>query len=201
MTSGSEIAQICNHSQQTSYCIQTNVGCLSRNEVVKKSVCSVLQNIDLHALTGWIPERIAMHSDNQSFSKDDTFRMLFQRSATLKHTQKKLFPILKQTLHLLVFFLTLSFFMCIFVSPLLSDSGFLVLFPLSFFLFFPSLHLALFSLCICFFLSVARFHRGDVLITTATGVMTEEEGERWGLVPTHAYAVLDIRDYKVGVIK
>ncbi|XP_062278535.1 calpain-7 [Scomber scombrus] len=76
-------------------------------------------NIDLHALTGWIPERIAMHSDNQSFSKDDTFRMLFQ-----------------------------------------------------------------------------RFHRGDVLVTTATGVMTEAEGEKWGLVPTHAYAVLDIREYK-----
>uniref|UniRef100_A0A672PVS8 Calpain 7 n=1 Tax=Sinocyclocheilus grahami TaxID=75366 RepID=A0A672PVS8_SINGR len=76
-------------------------------------------NIDLHALTGWIPERIAMHSDNQSFNKDETFRMLYQ-----------------------------------------------------------------------------RFHRGDVLITTATGVMTEEEGEMWGLVPTHAYAVLDIREYK-----
>ncbi|XP_062254761.1 calpain-7 [Platichthys flesus] len=76
-------------------------------------------NIDLHALTGWIPERIAMHSDNQSFSKDDTFRMLCQ-----------------------------------------------------------------------------RFHRGDVLVTTATGVMTEEEGDKWGLVPTHAYAVLDIREYK-----
>lgn len=42
-------------------------------------MCSVSQNIDLHALTGWIPERIAMHSDNHSFSKSDTFRMLFQR--------------------------------------------------------------------------------------------------------------------------
>ncbi|XP_064410988.1 calpain-7 isoform X2 [Latimeria chalumnae] len=76
-------------------------------------------NIDLHALTGWIPERIAMHSDNQTFSKDGTFRMLYQ-----------------------------------------------------------------------------RFHKGDVLVTTATGIMTEEEGEKWGLVPTHAYAVLDIREYK-----
>ncbi|XP_078520017.1 calpain-7 isoform X4 [Lissotriton helveticus] len=76
-------------------------------------------NIDLHALTGWIPERIAMHSDSQTFDKQNTFRMLYQ-----------------------------------------------------------------------------RFHKGDVLITTATGVMTEEEGEKWGLVPTHAYAVLDIREYK-----
>lgn len=49
-----------------------------------------------------------------------------------------------------------------------------------------------YSVCILF-----RFHKGDVLITTATGVMTEEEGEKWGLVPTHAYAVLDIREYKV----
>ncbi|XP_075778055.1 calpain-7 isoform X7 [Pelodiscus sinensis] len=76
-------------------------------------------NIDLHALTGWIPERIAMHSDNQSFNKDSSFRMLYQ-----------------------------------------------------------------------------RFHKGDVLITTATGVMSEEEGEKRGLVPTHAYAVLDIREHK-----
>ena len=27
--------------------------------------------------------------------------------------------------------------------------------------------------------------------------MTEAEGEKWGLVPTHAYAVLDIREFKV----
>ncbi|XP_049622091.1 calpain-7 isoform X2 [Suncus etruscus] len=76
-------------------------------------------NIDLHALTGWIPERIAMHSDSQSFSKDNSFRMLYQ-----------------------------------------------------------------------------RFHKGDVLITASTGMMTEAEGEKWGLVPTHAYAVLDIREFK-----
>ena len=31
----------------------------------------------------------------------------------------------------------------------------------------------------------------------ATGDMTEAEGERAGLVPTHAYAMLDIRIVKV----
>eukprot|EP00794_Sanderia_malayensis_P003097 gene3097-3563_t len=36
-------------------------------------------------------------------------------------------------------------------------------------------------------------HRGDVLITVATGFLSEVEAERTGLVPTHAYAVLDIR--------
>ncbi|XP_045055947.1 calpain-7 isoform X2 [Desmodus rotundus] len=76
-------------------------------------------NIDLHALTGWIPERIAMHSDSQTFSKGSCFRMLYQ-----------------------------------------------------------------------------RFHKGDVLITASTGMMAEAEGDKWGLVPTHAYAVLDIREFK-----
>ena len=36
-----------------------------------------------------------------------------------------------------------------------------------------------------------------MLITVATGFLTDSEGERAGLVPTHAYAVLDIRKIKV----
>ncbi len=35
---------------------------------------------------------------------------------------------------------------------------------------------------------------GDVLITISTGPMTEDEEERFGLVETHAYAVLDVRE-------
>uniref|UniRef100_UPI00358EC8A2 calpain-7 isoform X1 n=1 Tax=Myxine glutinosa TaxID=7769 RepID=UPI00358EC8A2 len=76
-------------------------------------------NIDLHALTGWIPDRLSMHTDHTEFQAESTFSMLHQ-----------------------------------------------------------------------------RFHRGHVLITIATGVMTEEEGEQRGLVPTHAYAVLDIQEAK-----
>ncbi|KAL0073956.1 hypothetical protein J3Q64DRAFT_1881558, partial [Phycomyces blakesleeanus] len=34
---------------------------------------------------------------------------------------------------------------------------------------------------------------GDVLVTIATGEMTEEEASSMGLVPTHAYAVVDIK--------
>ncbi|KAI8099416.1 uncharacterized protein BX664DRAFT_321198 [Halteromyces radiatus] len=34
---------------------------------------------------------------------------------------------------------------------------------------------------------------GDVLVTIATGEMTEEEATKTGLVPTHAYAVIDIK--------
>ncbi|XP_071803068.1 calpain-7-like [Asterias amurensis] len=74
-------------------------------------------NIDLHALTGWIPERVAIRLNSTEFD------------------QNKLFAKLKD-----------------------------------------------------------RFHKGDVLATMATGVMSDAEGDRAGLVPTHAYAMLDIRE-------
>ena len=42
-----------------------------------------------------------------------------------------------------------------------------------------------------------QFHKGHCLITVATGEMSEQEAERAGLVPTHAYALLDIRKVQV----
>ena len=71
-------------------------------------------NIDLHALTGWIPERIGIK--DQDFDQDRIFNLLKDRTA-----------------------------------------------------------------------------RGDVLITVATGDMSEAVQERTGLVSCHAYAVFDVR--------
>lgn len=73
-------------------------------------------NIDLHALTGWIPERVAIRVKDAAFNSDSLFKTL-----------------------------------------------------------------------------LTRLHRGDVLATVATGEMSDEEAERAGLIPTHAYAVLDVR--------
>ena len=78
------------------------------------------QNIDLNALTGWIPERVAIRPGSEDFHADKEFIRIMD-----------------------------------------------------------------------------RFHKGHCLITMATGEMSEAEGERAGLVPTHAYAMLDIRTVKV----
>ncbi|XP_054712227.1 LOW QUALITY PROTEIN: calpain-7-like [Uloborus diversus] len=74
-------------------------------------------NIDLHALTGWIPERISIDTSDPTFAKDKIFNML-----------------------------------------------------------------------------LTKHNKGDVLITVATGVMGQAEADRAGLVPTHAYALLDIKE-------
>ena len=73
-------------------------------------------SIDLNALTGWIPERIGMHSSSQPFNRDTEFDRMF-----------------------------------------------------------------------------TRFHRGDCLVTVATGEFGDAQEQQTGLAPCHAYAVLDIR--------
>ncbi|XP_011496802.1 PREDICTED: calpain-7-like [Ceratosolen solmsi marchali] len=73
-------------------------------------------NIDLHALTGWIPERWAIRPNELDFNKDHLFETI-----------------------------------------------------------------------------LLRLHKGDALITVSTGELSDADAERTGLVPTHAYAVLDVR--------
>lgn len=43
-----------------------------------------------------------------------------------------------------------------------------------------------------------RYEKGDVLITFATGEMSDSVSERTGLVSGHAYAMLDIKFVQVG---
>lgn len=78
------------------------------------------KNIDLHALTGWIPERWVNRPGEPNFNKDDLFNIL-----------------------------------------------------------------------------LSRLHKGDVLVTVATGELSDLDADRTGLVPTHAYAVLDVRKINV----
>ena len=84
-------------------------------------------NIDLHALTGWIPERVAIRLGSEEFNPDREFDRIMD-----------------------------------------------------------------------------RFHKGHCLVTVATGDIPEAEADRAGLVPTHAYAFLDIRkvkNYKLCMLK
>ncbi|XP_033331848.2 calpain-7 [Megalopta genalis] len=73
-------------------------------------------NIDLHALTSWIPERWAIRPEEPDFNKDNLFNVL-----------------------------------------------------------------------------LTRLRKGDVLVTVATGKLSDLDADRTGLVPSHAYAVLDVR--------
>ena len=41
------------------------------------------------------------------------------------------------------------------------------------------------------------WYAGNALVTVATGVLSEDDAERAGLVPTHAYAVLKMVDTEV----
>jgi len=74
-------------------------------------------NIDLFALTGWIPERVAIRPNDPTFNADETFSLLLK-----------------------------------------------------------------------------RFSAGQCLATLATGELSDAVADRAGLVSTHAYAVLDVRE-------
>ena len=84
---------------------------------------SNFQNIDLHALTGWIPERKQILPNDADFNADALFDML-----------------------------------------------------------------------------LSRINAGNVLATVATGELPDQEAERAGLVPTHAYAVLDVKRVNVSFL-
>jgi len=45
-----------------------------------------------------------------------------------------------------------------------------------------------------------RLHKGDVLVTVATGELSDLDADRTGLVPSHAYAVLDVRKINVSKV-
>lgn len=75
-----------------------------------------VKNIDLHALTGWIPERMSF----SSIEKDSLMKLL-----------------------------------------------------------------------------ISRYDKGDVLVTFATGEFSQTEEDRTGLVPGHAYAMLDVKFVQV----
>lgn len=47
---------------------------------------------------------------------------------------------------------------------------------------------------------LSHIEKGNVLATVATGELSEREAERAGLVPTHAYAVLDVKRVHVSQV-
>ncbi len=49
------------------------------------------------------------------------------------------------------------------------------------------------------YLKVMHYSTGDALLTVATGELSEAQADRAGLVATHAYAILNVVQYKVSV--
>lgn len=45
-----------------------------------------------------------------------------------------------------------------------------------------------------------RYHKGDCLVTVATGQLSQSDQDRAGLVECHAYAMLDVRQVLVKCI-
>lgn len=90
------------------------------NHMSIKKNCNFFQNIDLHALTGWIPERVAIRTKDTDFNADSIFDRL---ETGLAH--------------------------------------------------------------------------GRCLLTAATGELSDDQAERTGLVPSHAYAVLNLKEVNV----
>lgn len=46
-----------------------------------------------------------------------------------------------------------------------------------------------------------KLHLGHILVTVATGELSDSDADRTGLVSTHAYAVLDVRKINVSIFK
>ncbi len=44
-----------------------------------------------------------------------------------------------------------------------------------------------------------HYSTGDALLTVATGELSEAQADRAGLVATHAYAILNVVQYKVSI--
>ncbi len=56
----------------------------------KFSVFTALQNIDLHALTGWIPERIAIRPGSDEFDAEKEFVRICDRCVCACETEAML---------------------------------------------------------------------------------------------------------------
>lgn len=127
-------------------------------------------NIDLHALTGWIPERISIKEED--FNQEKIFSMLLERHKR-GEVQFRSLPFIQVTIFPFPLFYSLSSLPSLIIH--LANNLSLSLY----FYFSP------FLLPVSF-----TTHHLQVLVTVATGEIDDSLAEKSGLVATHAYAVL-----------